>query len=366
MYVDSSTVDGLVEALAAVPRAADEHLMVLASHGVPDGLSALAKALHARNVPAFGAAFPGLFADNAFYETGAIGLPVALRAAPRIVEDSRSAWALLPESASVDQSDSKHTALLFYCSPNYEVSELITQVYDRWGPMASYLGGGAGSAFYRGGPSVFAGPDTTNRGAVFAIATMRTTLDVAHGWEPVAGPLLASRCSRNVIHELNWRPAVDMYRNTLPGSLEIGDEQDLITRVFPQFPFAVGESDSDLCVVRSPLGIDDNGGLELACGVSENTTLYIAQATPEKLREATDNLTVLAPTEETIGYSLMISCVSRQNYLGQSRFVDELQSVGQQAGGPVYGLASLGAIASTGERYFETHSKALAMARIHA
>ncbi|MEM7708831.1 MAG: FIST C-terminal domain-containing protein [Pseudomonadota bacterium] len=366
MYVDSSTVGGLVDALAAVPRAADEQLMVLTSHGVPEGLPALAKALHARNIPAFGAAFPGIFADNAFHETGAIGLPVALRGSPRIVDNSRSAWALLPEATSGDLSATKHTAILFFCSPNYEVSELITQVYDRWGPMASYLGGGAGSAFYRGGPSVFAGPDTTNRGAVLAIARMHTTLDVTHGWEPVAGPLLASRCSRNVIHELNWQPAVTMYRNTLPGSLEISDEQDLISRVFPQFPLAVGENDSGQCVVRSPLGIDDNGGLVFACGVAENTTLYIAQATPEKLREATEELTVLAPTEETVRYSLMISCVSRQTYLGQSRFVDELEAVGQRAGSPAYGIASIGEIASNGERYFETHSKALAVARIHA
>ncbi len=366
MYVDSSTNDGLAEALAAIPRGDDEHLLVLASHGMTDGLPALAKALHERQIPAFGAAFPGLFAEGKFHETGAIGLPVAVRGAPRIVEDSRGAWALLPEAATADPAASKHTAILFYCSPNYEVSELITQVYDRWGSMASYLGGGAGAAGYRAGPSVFAGPEATNRGAVLAIAKMQTTLDIAHGWEPVAGPLLASRCHLNVVHELNWRPALEMYRSTLPGSLDIGDEQDLITRVFPQYPLAMSESDSDQCVIRSPLGIDENGGLLMACSVAENTSLYIAQATPEKLREATDELMKSRTNVEAIRCSLLLSCVSRQNYLGQSRFVEELESVGQRAGGTVYGIASLGEIASNGDRYFETHSKALALARIHA
>ena len=295
------------------------------------------------------------------------GIPVTLSQPPVLVDDS-SIDPAVERYAGYDQSGSgPQTLVMFYATPDFDINHLIQSVYDHWGSTVGYLGAGAGSTQLTTGHWVFNGPETATNSAVLAMINSDSSMNLTHGWKPVAGPLVASRCEGNRICELNWRPAYDVYREALPRSLNITLPRDLIQRVSRIYPLAIAPTEDGEAVIRTLFDVDDDGALLMVCSVPENSTLYIAHGRPDNLMNHAKALS--SPFTEhnhPNSQQLLISCIARYNLLGPQLFGQEIANIQQAFHQPLFGVASLGEIASDGKRYFDVHHKAVALAQLHA
>ncbi|MFK7957610.1 MAG: FIST signal transduction protein [Lysobacterales bacterium] len=367
MYVDSSTIRGVLDGLEAIPRPANSTLMVMLANHPDLSVKDLAQGLHERQIPAFGASFPALVAHSAFHFQGAIGIPVVLSQPPVLVDDE-TIHTGVEGCADVNQTcNGPQTLVMFYATPEFDINHLIQKTYDHWGPTVNYVGAGAGSTQFTSGQWVFNGAETTSNGAVLAMLDSDSSMNLKHGWKPIAGPLVASRCEENRICDLNWQTAYDVYRDALPRSLNIADPQDLIHRIARTYPLAIAPTDDGEPVIRTPFGVDDNGALLMVCGVPENSTLYVAHGEPEDLMGQAQGLAApLRDVTNPSNHQLLITCIARHKVLGADQFRRELELIQSGSSQPVFGVASLGEIASDGARYFDVHNKAMALVQLHA
>ncbi len=367
MYVDSPTIPGLLDQLEAIPRPPGTTLMVLFASQDPTALKTLAKGLQQRNIAAFGAHFPGLVANGQWQDRGAIGIALPLLQPPQLVGDHDPSEIIIRSKRSIDDSGKQPTALIFFGVPEFDIHRFKRLSFDHWGPSVNYLGAGAGNHSFASDHCVFSGSETALDGAVLAMIDMSCSLNLNHGWKPIAGPMVATRCEGNRIIEINWESAYPVYRDALPASLRIRDHEEFIERVSRQHPLAIAQADGGEPVIRIPIKVDPSGSLLMAAEVRENATLYIAQAEPGSLEQAAKELPLpLRATASNTRAQLLVSCIARKTLFGQDRFEQEIGLIQQGTPVPLLGVTSLAEIASTGDRYFAIHNKAMALARFHA
>jgi hypothetical protein len=107
------------------------------------------------------------------------------------------------------------TLFVFMDGLSQHISALIESMFNCWGLLPNYIGGGAGSLTFERKSCVFTGEGLLKDAAVFALADIKSGVGVAHGWKPVTGPLKVTEADRNTIISLNWRPAFEVYRETV-------------------------------------------------------------------------------------------------------------------------------------------------------
>ncbi len=240
------------------------------------------------------------------------------------------------------------------------ISPLIDSMLNCFGIIPNYIGGGAGSLSGRK-PCVISGEGLLEDAAVFALVDMESGIGVAHGWEPVAGPLKVTGAEGHKLISLNWRPAFTVYREVVEkisgNSFDHGD----FFQLAKGFPFGIVKLAREM-VVRDPIVVD---GTSLICvgEVPLNSLVYILKGNTDSLIAGALKARQLAEKsywqpvkgkKEGPPITFFIDCVSRVLFL-QSDFERELEAV--YTGGALLGALTLGEIANTGKSYLEYYNK---------
>lgn len=154
------------------------------------------------------------------------------------------------------------------------------------------------------------------------------------GWKPYGPPRKITRSEKNVVYEMDGKPALPLYR------MYIGDQN---SKGLPgsglRFPFAIiEEGKRDVEKVRTLLAIDSaNNSLTFAGNVAEGETVRFCQTTHDRLVEGaggaahlvTGNLDT-ANTNQP-GLALCVSCVGRKLVMAD-QIADEIKAVQQNLG----------------------------------
>jgi hypothetical protein len=98
----------------------------------------------------------------------------------------------------------------------------------------------------------------------------------------------------------------------------------------------------------------------------ENSVIVVTKGYPDKLIAAAGTATEQAKIafeskmKTSPGKALIIDCLTRSLFL-EDRFDDELKIIANKAGSDVFlfGVLSLGEIASTGDKYIELYNKTI-------
>ncbi len=289
MFVDLDR-DGTVEGLQYLLKRADDDkntqgILILscdASGFTPEKVDEI---LIQCKKPVFGGIFSQVLYNKEKLEKGTIvaGIrqPVNTTIVKGISDISFNLDATM-ESAFEWQYLQNKTMFIFLDGLSQNISALIDSMFNCWGLLPNYIGGGAGSLNERK-PCIFTGKGLLEDAAVFALTDIKSGIGVAHGWRPVVGPFKVTEADCNTLISLNWRSAFDVYRETVEKiSGKSFDNSDFI-QLAKEFPFGIAKM-SDEMVVRDPIALD---GSKLICvgEVPLNSFVYILKGDKDSLIE---------------------------------------------------------------------------------
>ena len=149
------------------------------------------------------------------------------------------------------------------------------------------------------------------------------------GWKPYGPPRKVTRAIKNVVYEMDGKPALPLYR------MYIGEHY---ARNLPgsglKFPFAfVGEGGREVETIRTLLSIDATANsLTFAGDVPEGQTVRFCQTTHDRLVEgaggAARMVSIALPEEaaRSAGLAICVSCVGRKLVMAE-QVADEIKIV---------------------------------------
>ena len=249
------------------------------------------------------------------------------------------------------KADGLRTVLVFSDGLNVNGSELLLGFQSVLGDIP-IVGGmaGDGGAFVK---TLQLFNETVSDNLVIAIGLYGDHLITASGalggWKPYGPPRKVTKSDKNVVFEMDGKPALPLYK------LYIGDAYAKgLPATGLKFPLAViEEGKRDVEKIRTLLAFDAaNNSLTFAGNVAEGETVRLCQSTHDRLVEGAGGAAHLVldsldanQTNQT-GLALCVSCVGRKGVMAE-QVVDEVKLV-QQILGPqttVTGFYSYGELA---------------------
>lgn len=217
-------------------------------------------------------------------------------------------------------------------------------------------GGAAGTDFVTTSTSVGLGHQAaTDAMVVITIFSADPIgIGVKHGHEPLTAPTKVTRSLRNVVYELDGKPAwqryVEMTRAHAIANYGIDPAADASVgerlRFFARYQ--TGLQNGDEHRVRTPTFITPSGAIEFAADVPVGTIFKVLTSTREaqigSARAAARAARESLGDAEPIG-ALVIDCACRKIFLGDD-FIQAARGISEELGGvPIAGFESYGEVA---------------------
>jgi hypothetical protein len=358
-YVDAEDSEELIAELINYARAERfderEWLFVMIAGCHQPILERLVARLNAEGVAFFGAVFPVLIFDGNLREHGAVVLRVPIIGRPSVIkmDDDGDVVTPLPET-ELARTDIP-TMFMFVDFTSRSVIKLLSLLFDRYAERVSYFGCGVGTGERKPQPVVFCTDGAFGDAAICALVDRSLAFRLAHGWRRIEGPLVATKTDGNVVVELNWEPAEQVYRRALVeylSSSEVKDGDPLAPEVLKRYPFGIRREGAE-DVVRDPLYFTEDGALVCQSDIAENSVLYVLEGTAEGLINSARSVAEFDPLQP-ISLCWLFDCFTRSKLLGPS-FTEELDAIrasidrlGRNA--RIIGALALGEVASDGNR----------------
>jgi hypothetical protein len=356
----------LADRLAQAVHAGARAVLVLAGDGVPWPADEVSPLLQALPVPVFGAVFPQVVFGIEHSATGLVVVGLDHLAEVTVVhglnEPGTDFGAALATTPATQDSVMVLVDGLAPC-----IARFVEAVFDHIGGGPSFIGGGGGSLSFQQRPCLFTPQGLLAGAAVVVSLDAALGVGVRHGWQAIAGPFIVTGTTGNTVHQLDYRPAAEVYQSCVGPQVQATLDSDNFFGHAKGYPFGIERFDGSL-LVRDPIVMH---GSALVCvgEVPEQTAVHILRGDADRLIEAAAQGTeaALQALAAPPGGGLLIDCISRVLFLGD-RFGEELAAVQgglQRAGAqahPLFGALTLGEIANNGSHCLEFYNKTLVLA----
>ncbi len=197
-----------------------------------------------------------------------------------------------------------------------DMQGLLNGLYRVTGAQVPVVGGAAGDDRTFAGSSVFHGGDVVANGAVAVWIGSEQPLRVVsgHGWQPQGLPMLVTRVEGQVVHEIDGRPAAEVYHEGLVDEAEspvpVGARSDWRTA----HSFGLIEPDGTQ-VVRGAL-LDEQGAVRTFTPLPEYCAVQIVSADQQDLLDVIENVVEDALSDiDDPAVMLTFSCIARLDLL---------------------------------------------------
>jgi len=231
------------------------------------------------------------------------------------------------------KSDELKAILLYSDGLNVNGSELLEGFKSVLGEIP-LMGGMAGDGFnFSQTLQIF--NDTISDGLVIAVGLYGKNLiastGVGRGWKPYGPPRKVTKSEKNVVLELDGKPALPLYNMYIGAQTAKGLPGSGL-----KFPFAIiEEGKRDIEKIRTLLAIDSaNNSLTFAGNVDEGETVRFCQSTHDRLVEGAGDAAHLVTNHTSTnqaGLAICVSCVGRKGVMAE-QVVDEVKLVQQILG----------------------------------
>ncbi len=355
MYISTPSPDTVAEAIAQMDLGPGDGIAALLCDEDHQRLDGVIEGLG--DVPTIGGVFPAIIADGERKTTGLVLRPLPLgglgtRMVPLVEGDQP-----LPEGTV--------GAMVFVDGLGDGVAGYLRRLFAANGADVTVVGGGAGSLTFERRPAVFTEAGSAIDAAVVACLPETLSLGVGHGWQRFSGPLVATRTDGNTIHELNWRPAAEVYREIVEPDAGVEITIDGFFDVAKGYPFGIVRDGLE-DVVRDPIEMGADGSLFCVGDVPANSVLHLLKGTEDSLLAAAEDAAKqsVAPVAAGPVDAFVVDCISRTLYL-EDGFDAELTRIEGVLGADrraVDGVLSLGEISSYGTGFIEFFNKTTVVA----
>jgi hypothetical protein len=360
VHLPDSDLPALRRALASLAAAGARSVQFLGAiddHWTPEGLDPIVTGL---GIPVFGGLFPSVIFEGRAFTRGAVLIGHEARTHVVSVDIS---GAIAPVQDRARHLDGLHT-IVAYLDATCPSGHLMRALFDAWGANATWCGGGAGGLDFIRRPTVVT-PDGLRAGAaVLAGLDTTTRLGVTHGWKPFGDPLLVTESRGNDIVTLDWRPALEVYREAVEHRSGTRFGQQGFFDIASRFPLMIERFGAE-GVVRDPLSALDGGAIRCAGDIPQHSTVRVATGSFEDMIAAAARVrqqaaASAAPAAGTV--ALTIDCISRAILLGD-RLPDELDAL-RVPGAPQAEALTIGEVASSSNHFLQMHNKTTVLAVI--
>ncbi len=154
--------------------------------------------------------------------------------------------------------------------------------------------------------------------------SLRIGIGCNAGWSRFGPPRSVTRSLGNTLHELDGRPALDLYKEYL-GELASGLPASAL-----RFPLSIRRSDAGRTVVRTVLAVDEAArSLTFAGDIPQGAEAQLMRANNEALIQSAADAGVQATAAldgTKASLTLSISCIGRRLVLGE-RTDEEIEAV---------------------------------------
>jgi len=361
MFWQNPNIEEVAKHLKENTTKAGEAFMLLLAEGDNIDIEGLIKVLNNHQIVFFGGIFPKIIYDKQHFETGLITTKLTLTEKPKIIKGFDTGEIEIPQLKD-DKVDSETISFItFVDGLSTYISKYISCLYDNIGDI-SLIGGGAGSLSFKQQPCVFSNQGIFQNAAVIATVKYNCQIGSGHGWTDLRGPFVATKTNSNIIEELNWNAAFDVYKQVIDEDLGENLTRETFPVIAKSYPFGIFKEGEEK-IVRDPIALTNTDGLICVGEVPENSMLFLLKGTPNKLIEAAQIATqkALNNTEEKAEHVFVIDCISRSLFLDDSYNV-ELNQVSEALINQktvIKGVLSIGEIASDGKGYIDFYNKTI-------
>jgi hypothetical protein len=249
------------------------------------------------------------------------------------------------------------------------VEPLVNEIRKHTRPHQQVIGAGAGDDGGTRETLVGANRRISRDSAValHAFSSKPWGVGVEHGLIARTGKMTVTKATGNAVHEIDSRPAFDVYQAFARSRGEVLDEKNLTTFLVTH-ELGVYFLD-DECKARSPRGVGPDGTLFCAAAVPQNSTVCILSGEPEPMiaaaKRAAEEARAALGGAAAAGV-LMFGCACRGMILGSSydREIDAVKSV--FPGVPISGFLCYGEIARFKGRLDGYHNNTVVVVAIPA
>jgi len=359
MYFPTTKAEEIVEIVRCMEiRDKDVVLILLGERDMPD-VPKMISGLNENGIDFFGGMFPGLIYDDRKYEQGAVIKVLPALAGPYLIKGLDTEQIEIPDFIS--QPNKKYMAMVLVDGLTSNIALFLSQLFDRLGNSVHYFGGGAGSLTLKQQPCLFTSQGFVQDAAVVTFIKAQCKLGVAHGWKKLAGPIVANKTCKNVVMELNWKNAFEVYREIVEADSGVKLPVQNFYDVAMRYPFGIYKEGAE-DIVRDPIMTNEKGELICVGEVPEHSLLNILKGEPDSLIQAAGKAAKEACGKE-IHCPLVADCISRTLFLGED-FAGELAIVKENlvvtgSQGIPAGMLTLGEISSYGETFLEFFNKTI-------
>lgn len=359
-----ATLESTKQMLESVITSGAQSVMLLVCEDTPLSTQDLEKLLKECPIPLFGGIFPSLILDGQVFQQGIIACTFNTALHIENIYEASSLRHISHQAQTLASKVLSHSPLfVFLDSSIRNIDAVLEELCAVCGNDHQYIGAGAGvSGMSLSQPCVLTNQGIMTDCVQVVGVNLQLSVAVKHGWQLLAGPLLVTDSSHGCVKSLDYKPALQMYKDTLREPLRHLDIDRMpISELAMHHPFGIARLDHEV-VVRDPYMLEETS---LVClgDVPADHFIYILKGSKKKLlqasKEAASNLVASLAVSECIEPFFMFDCISRMQFL-QEDFSQELQGVLDELpkNARLIGAVSTGEIANTNFACLELLNKA--------
>jgi len=366
MYVSTRNSEEIVSAVTKMEmKEGDVVAIFLGEKNRPD-VARIISGLNKGGIDFIGGIFPGIIHGDKRYEEGAVMMTMPVLKKPFLIKGLDTEEIELPDFGEVFGEDlsTQYTAMILVDGLTSNIALFLAEMFNQLGNSVHYFGGGGGSLSLQQEPCLFCPEGFFQDAAIVSFVKLESNLGVRHGWKEIKGPMVATRTEKNIIIELNWENAFDVYRETVEADSGRKLTAENFFDIAKGYPFGI-RKEGEEHIVRDPIAVNEKGELICVGEVPENTALSIMKGNRESLIRAAGQAAddCLGGQKGGLRLSLIADCISRVIFL-EDDFSRELEAVNNRiqsvdAKQTPLGMLTLGEISSYGEGFLEFFNKTI-------
>lgn len=298
-----------------------------------------------------GALFPQLIHDGALWSRGAVLLRATAAPPPLLLENVHTAAAVervrdevcnYVEGKLGAAEDAALFSVFDALVPN--IATHLDSWYLALADRVRYFGVNAGNERFVSEPCLFDGERFVANGLLLQLLPGHPGACLEHGYAMPAQAITATSASGNSIVQIDWRPALDVYRDIMREQYGVAIDRENFYTHAVHFPFGILRADGEV-LVRIPVALGDKGEIICVGEIQPNSLLTLLDARAGSGKAAAALAHDLAQMGVAAGGDLaLFYCAGRRLHIGAG-LGDELSAVKlETVSAQVAGALSLGEI----------------------
>lgn len=201
-------------------------------------------------------------------------------------------------------------------------ADIVRGVLDSLGEHFPVVGGASGDDFKFEKTYQYLN-DKVYSGAVIGlglVGNVKIGIGVKHGWLPVGTPMKVTKSAGAVLHELDGKPAINIYRDYFGAEEAQKLQQETLAKLAITYPLGMIVAGSDEMLIRDPITVDDNGSITCAAEIPEGSEIRLMVGSREeavKVAQVAAQKAVEQLEGEPPKAVIIFNCIARSKLFGE-------------------------------------------------